>query len=127
LIERVDNIGVAVSDLEASLDFYTALGFQIESRDETPAAMLSAGEARLWVFQTRAGRGPARVVDLTANPTGFDHVSFWVGDVDLAAERARSRGLVPESEPADQEWGYRASSLLDPDGNRIFLLGELRG
>ena len=123
----MDNIGVAASELESSLRFYGALGFEIESRDETPAATLKAGEARLWVFQTTAAGGPARDLDLTGNPAGFDHVSFWVGDVDAAAERARAAGLEPESEPADQEWGYRATSLLDPDGNRIFLLGELRG
>jgi catechol 2,3-dioxygenase-like lactoylglutathione lyase family enzyme len=126
LIERVDNVGVAVSDLESSLRFYSALGFEVESRDETPAATLRAGEARLWVFQTTGGPGPARDAGLTANRTGFDHVSFWVGDVDAAAERARAAGLALESEPADQEWGYRATSLLDPDGNRIFLLGELQ-
>jgi catechol 2,3-dioxygenase-like lactoylglutathione lyase family enzyme len=126
VIQRVDNVGVAVRELELSLRFYTALGFEIESRDETPAATLKAGEARLWVFQTTAGRGPQRTLDLTTNPTGNDHVSFWVGDVDSAAEQARDAGLVLESEPADQEWGYRATSLLDPDGNRIFLLGDLR-
>ena len=127
LIERVDNLGVAVSDLEAAVRFYSALGFEVEARDETPAATLRAGEARLWVFQTGGGRGAARAPELVGNPTGYDHVSFWVGDVDAAAERARTAGLALESEPADQEWGYRAASLLDPDGNRVFLLGELRG
>ena len=123
----MDNIGVAAGELESSIRFYSALGFEIESRDETPAAMLRAGEARLWVFQTGGGRGTGRAADLTGNATGFDHVSFWVGDVDGAADRARAAGLALESEPGDQEWGYRAASLLDPDGNRIFLLGELRG
>ena len=126
MIERVDNVGVAVTELEPSLRFYTALGFEIESRDETPAAMLKAADVRLWVFQTNAGRGPARAPELTGNPAGFDHVSLWVGDVDAAAERARAAGLALESEPADQEWGYRATSLLDPDGNRVFLLGDVR-
>ena len=127
VIERIDNVGVAVSDLEAALRFYVALGFEVEARDETPAATLRAGGARLWVFQAAGGRGPSRSAGLTGNATGFDHVSLWVGDVDAAARRAREAGLTLESEPADQDWGYRATSLLDPDGNRVFLLGEPAG
>lgn len=127
VIERIDNVGVAVTDLESAVSFYTALGFEIEARDETPAATLRAGEARLWVFQVAGGRAPRRSAELTPNPTGFDHVSLWVGDVDAASRQARERGLELESEPADQDWGYRATSLLDPDGNRIFLLGDLSG
>lgn len=127
MIQRIDNVGVAVGDLERALSFYTALGFEVEARDETPAATLRAGEARLWVFQAAGGRGPARSGDLVPNATGFDHVSLWVGDVDAAADRARRAGLVLESDPADQDWGYRATSLLDPDGNRVFLLGPPAG
>lgn len=127
MIERIDNVGVAVTDLDASARFYSALGFEEVGRDETPAVTMRAGTATLWVFQATGGRGPARSGDMTPNASGFDHVSFWVGDVDGAAERARSAGLELEAEPADQAWGFRATSLLDPDGNRVFLLGPLQG
>lgn len=128
MIQRIDNVGVAVSDLERSVAFYEALGFSVESRDETPAATLAAGEARMWVFQTTAAeRDAGRRPELVGNRPGLDHLSFWVGDVDAAAEQARGAGLQLESAPADQEWGYRAASLLDPDGNRVFLLGDRRG
>jgi uncharacterized glyoxalase superfamily protein PhnB len=65
--------------------------------------------------------------ELTANPPGLDHLSLWVEDVDLAYDSLRQSGLEFESEPADQPWGARATSLLDPDGTRFFLLGPLRG
>ena len=127
MVERIDNVGVAVTDLERAIAFYRALGFEVEAHDETPAATMTAGGARLWVFQTSAAaRDPQRAPDLVANRPGFDHVSFWVGDVDGAAAAARAAGLDLESDPADQEWGYRAASLLDPDGNRVFLLGPLK-
>jgi methylmalonyl-CoA/ethylmalonyl-CoA epimerase len=128
MIERIDNLGVAVTDLERALAFYQQLGFRVEDREEeTPSATLAAGEARLWVFQTRSRAAATRDLSLTDNPPGLDHVSFWVGDVDAAAERLRTAGLSLESEPADQPWGARATSLLDPDGIRIYLLGRLRG
>jgi methylmalonyl-CoA/ethylmalonyl-CoA epimerase len=129
VIQRIDNVGVAVSDLERALTFYQNVGFQIEDREEeTPSATLRAGEARLWVFQTPNNSMSRRTLDLVGNPTGYDHVSLSVGDVDAACERIVSSGVVLESEPADHaDWGYRAASLLDPDGNRLFLLGELKG
>ena len=128
MIDRIDNVGVAVRDLEGALDFYKRLGFEVEDReDETPAATLRAAEARLWVFQTGAGSGAPRTPDLVSNPTGYDHLSFWVGDVDAACAEFTGNGIELESAPADQTWGYRAASLLDPDGNRLFLLGDLKG
>lgn len=128
MIARIDNVGVAVSDLARSLDFYRRVGFDVEDQDSgMPAAMLRAGEARLWLFQTAAGSRERRRLELAGNPTGYDHVSFWVGDVDGACAGLSANGIEVESGPADQDWGYRAASLLDPDGNRLFLLGDLRG
>ncbi|MBX6377990.1 MAG: VOC family protein [Clostridia bacterium] len=124
-----DNIGVAVSDLDRAVDFYTRLGFAVVHRDPTtPAATLAAGTAVLYVFQTRSQQ-PAlrRELDLTGNAPGIDHISLRVGDVDAAYRVLQQKGLVFESEPADQTWGARATSLLDPDGNRVYLLGPLRG
>jgi methylmalonyl-CoA/ethylmalonyl-CoA epimerase len=129
MIQRIDNVGVAVSDLERALAFYANVGFEIEDREEeTPSATLRAGEARLWVFQTPNHSASRRTLDLVGNPTGYDHLSLSVGDVDATCDRVAANGLELESAPADHaDWGYRAASLLDPDGNRLFLLGDLKG
>jgi len=127
VIERIDNVGVGVSDLDRALDFYRRLGFEVLEREEdTPSATLQAGSVRLWVFRGLGGPPPSRAPDPAANPPGLDHVSLWVEDVDVAYESLRSGGLAFEAEPADQPWGARATSLLDPDGTRIYLLGPLR-
>ena len=68
----------------------------------------------------------SRHSDPASNPAGLDHVSLWVEDVDVAYEAFRERGVNFESEPEDQPWGARATSLLDPDGTRVYLLGPLR-
>jgi methylmalonyl-CoA/ethylmalonyl-CoA epimerase len=127
VIERIDNLGVGVSDLDRALDFYRRLGFEVVEQDEqTPSATLQSGGVRLWIFRGRGGAALKRESDPTANPPGIDHVSLWVEDVDLAYESLRGAGLDFESEPADQPWGARATSLVDPDGTRIYLLGPLR-
>jgi catechol 2,3-dioxygenase-like lactoylglutathione lyase family enzyme len=127
VIERIDNIGVGVSDLDRALDFYRRLGFEVlEQEAETPSATLQAGSVRLWVFRGGGSGVTRREPDPAANPPGLDHLSLWVEDVDVAHESLRGQGLEFESEPADQPWGARATSLVDPDGTRIYLLGPLR-
>lgn len=139
MVSHIDNIGIAVRDLATSERFYALLGFQVESRDETPGALLAAGQAKLYLFQTSPSSGSAgaagsagthgirRSPELVGNPPGLDHISFWVGDVDSAYRQLKEKGLAFATEPADQEWGARACSLHDPDGNLIFLLGPLTG
>ena len=128
VVERIDNVGIAVRDLAAAEAFYARLGFHVESRDDSPGALMAAGEARLYLFETnRPEGGVRRSPDLAGNPPGIDHISFWVGDVDEAYRRLKAQGVPFATEPADQDWGARACSLHDPDGNVIFLLGPLSG
>jgi len=128
VVQRIDNVGIATRDLAAMERFYGLLGFQVQDRDETPGILLAAGTARLYIFQVTQPRAPAeRRPDLVNNPVGLDHLSFWVGDVDEAYRQLRERGVRFATEPEDQDWGARACSLHDPDGNLIFLLGPLAG
>jgi hydroxymethylpyrimidine/phosphomethylpyrimidine kinase len=49
-------------------------------------------------------------------------------DLDAWVERLRADGIVFESGPADQSWGWREARLRDPAGNRLCLYraGEFR-
>lgn len=126
MIAGVNNIGLAVRDLEASLEFYQILGFEIVHRDETPAATIRAGSAVLYVFQTTEKTEPvSRDLELVHNPPGIDHISFDVSDVDELYARLNGK-ISFEGPPENQPWGYRATSALDPDGNRVYFLSALK-
>ena len=105
MIERFDNVGIAVRDFERAVDFYQRLGFTISARyDETPSAIFTAGEARLYIFGTASQDPPhRRDLSLFGNPPGVDHLSFWVGDVDAAYNSISERGVHFEAPPADME------------------------
>jgi len=128
VIQSINNIGIAVRDLARSIAFYEKLGFQVQDRDEeTPAASLQAGHAWLYIFQTSSRElAASRAPELVQNPPGIDHISFDVPDVDEFYDRLKDE-LTFEGEPADQTWGARAVSLLDPDGNRLYFLSPLKG
>jgi methylmalonyl-CoA/ethylmalonyl-CoA epimerase len=125
MIQRIDNVGVVVSDLDRALRFYQLLGFEVQWKNAMPSARVEAGEAGLWLFQSGVATGSPRSISLMGNPLGVDHVSLWVGEVDAACDQLRGNGVELETEPADQDWGFRAASVLDPDGTRLFLLGPL--
>ncbi|MFL5920069.1 MAG: VOC family protein [Gaiellaceae bacterium] len=53
-------------------------------------------------------------------------VSLWLycDDVDAEIERLRAAGVGVAREPRDREWGERAGSVRDPDGNEIWIAAQ---
>ena len=126
MIATIDNVGIAASDLEASVAFYEKLGFT-KSFANDRGCLLTSGSARLFVFQVDAKpSAPRREFDLLHNSPGFDHISFTVDDVDRTYLSAISKGIGFAVPPSDQEWGARAAMLRDPDGNNLYLLTWLK-
>ncbi|MGH9764766.1 MAG: VOC family protein, partial [Blastocatellia bacterium] len=48
-------------------------------------------------------------------------VYFECHDLDQTVRSLKAKGLIFESDPADQEWLWREAYLRDPDGNLICL------
>src|SRR5665213_193487 len=124
VIEKIDNIGVAVTDLEVSMEYYKKLGFTFDP-PTAYSAVARIGDIALYVFATTSRKVQTRRLDMEGNNPGLDHISFWVGDVDVAAAKLGEAGVVIESGPEDQTWGRRTLTMLDPDGTRIWFLGDL--
>ena len=126
MINALDNVGIAASDLKRSVEFYEKLGFTKAFSNER-GCLMTAGTARLFVFEV--DEKPAtqqRAFDLSHNSPGLDHISFTVDDVDRTYLSAVSKGIGFAVPPSDQEWGARAAMLRDPDGNNIYLLTWLK-
>ena len=108
-------IFLEVNNLEESVHFYEQLGFEIEKFDlesEPPLAKLRAGSLKLTIAQhletmLRRGRG----------------VNFFIGvdDVDHYYQELVSRD-VDVYPPADEGWGGRFITILDPDKYRLFFV-----
>lgn len=110
-----DHIGLHVTDLPASVRFYSAalgaLGHVPGSQGEDYAGFGPAGAAALWLH--KAGRA------------GSGHVAFQAGSPD-AVRRFHAAGLeaggrdngAPGPRP-DYGPSYYAAFLLDPDGHNV--------
>lgn len=122
-IQAIDNIGICVTDLARSMQFYQQLGFKLLAEYDR-GATLGLGPAKLFLFPARSGddRPVGRDLGLSGNPPGIDHISFLVDDVDALHNRLTGEGIDAGPAPADQDWGARAFGLTDPDGNNLYFL-----
>jgi methylmalonyl-CoA/ethylmalonyl-CoA epimerase len=94
----LDHVGIAISDLESSLEFFRdALGLELEPAEEVPsqkvrAHFLPAGGATLELLEATADDSPiARF--LARRGPGLHHVALRVDDIVAALAELKSRGV----------------------------------
>ena len=112
-----DHIGIKVANLDASIDFYTAvlapLGFVLCSRDASGAGFGPKGEPALWLYLDKARAG------------GGAHIAFRapghaaIEKFHAAGLKAGGRDNGPAGPRADYGPSYFAAFLIDPDGNNV--------
>jgi lactoylglutathione lyase len=117
-----------VLDLDRSVPFYEALGFEerrrIPIRDEATNVFMGLpgdGERLELTFN----HGNTEPYDIG---TGYGHVAVTVEDLDGTLERLAEQGIAPERPPYTiREGGNRLCFVRDPDGYRIELLEHTAG
>lgn len=118
-INGLSSVLLNVSDLEPSRRFYgELLGLPAAGGPDDHVLVFSAGSVSL-VLHAHGEYGGASV----PGPEDPGAVLLFLGadDVDAAVEELRGAGVTIASEPADQPWGERTATVLDPDGHPIFL------
>ncbi len=133
---HVNHIGMCVSDVDASIRFYTELfGFTVERELRMPdevtaklllldppvgmrAVYLRLGDLvlELLAYERPGGAAPWR--ERTMDEPGLTHLSIGVDDYDAALERVESLGrkLEPSSDLGS------AAMVRDPDGQLVEIL-----
>ena len=106
---------LTVDDIQKSLNFFSALGFEIEDRWEDngvlTGVMLKAGDARLGLSQDDGKKGRNRVKGI-----GMRIYVEADNNIDEVAAAAKAAGVTLVSEPHDTEWGSRAFEVVEPSG-----------
>jgi lactoylglutathione lyase len=116
-----------VLDLDRSVSFYEALGFEEVGR-------LPIRDEAINVFMGLPGDGPR--LELTYNNdqgepyeigTGYGHIAITTDDLDGALGRLAANGIEPERPPYTvSENGPRICFVRDPDGYRVEVI-EISG
>lgn len=115
-----------VNDLEKSLAWYRdVLGFVVRDRWERDGKLagveLVAGSVVFMIGQDDWKKGRDR-----AKGQGLNIYCETGQDLDRLAKQIKSLGGVLAQEPRDQPWGTRDFAVIDPDGFKITITGEIK-
>lgn len=140
---RLENVGIAVRDLEATISFFTDLGLTVVGRDTVSgewtdtAVGLDGNHAKIAMLQTPDGHGRIELFEyihpeaIETEPTrpneiGMHRVAFSVDDIDAALETAARHGYRPLRGVATYEDVYKLTYLRGPSGILVMLAEELK-
>src|SRR6476620_9355918 len=142
-LKRMDNVGIVVDDLEATIDFFGELGLELEGRatieGEWAGRVTGLGDQRVEVAMMRTPDGHVRLElsrfirprviadhrNAPVNSLGYLRVMFAVEDVDETLERLRKRGAQLVGEVVRYRDAYRLCYIRGPEDLLIGLAQEL--
>lgn len=142
-IKRMDNMGIVVEDLDATVDFFLELGLELEGRatieGEWAGRVTGLGDQHVEVAMMRTPDGHSRLElsrflrssvaadhrNAAVNALGYLRAMFAVDNIDDTLERVRARGAELVGEVVDYQDIYRLCYIRGPEGILIGLAEEL--
>ena len=143
-LKRMDNVGIVVDDLTATIDFLLALGLELEGRatveGEWAGRVTGLGSQRVEIAMLVTPDGHSRlelsrflsppiIADhrtAPVNALGYLRVMFAVDDLDDTLARLREHGAQLVDEVVQYEDVYRLCYIRGPEGVLIGLAEDLR-
>ena len=141
---RMDNVGIVVDDLPASVAFFRELGLELEGQavveGEWAGRVTGLGDQRVEIAMMRTPDGHSRLElsrflappviadhrNAPVNALGYLRVMFAVDDIDETLARLRKHGAELVSRQVVQyEDTYRLCYIRGPEGLLIALAEEL--
>ncbi len=142
-VQRMDNVGIVVDDLQATIAFFRELGLQLEGQalveGEWAGRVTGLGDQRVEIAMMRTPDGHSRlelsrflappvVTDhrkAPVNALGYLRVMFAVDDIDDTLARLRKHGAQLVGEVVQYKDAYRLCYIRGPEGLLIGLAQEL--
>ncbi|MGH2653609.1 MAG: VOC family protein [Actinomycetota bacterium] len=142
-IQRIDNVGIVVDDLEAATAFLVELGLELEGEATVEGRWvdrvvgLDGVRSDIAMLRTPDGHGrlelskfhtpPARNTDPNApvNTLGIRRIMFAVDDIEDVLTRLQAHGAELVGEVVQHEDKYRLCYVRGPEGIMIALAEQL--
>lgn len=143
-VKRMDNVGIVVEDLAATIAFFRELGLELEGRftieGEWSGRVTGLTDQRVEIAMMRTPDGHSRLElsrfltpptiedhrNAPVNALGYLRVMFAVDDLDETLARLRKLGAELVGEVVKYEDVYRLCYIRGPEGLLIGLAEELR-
>lgn len=142
-VKRMDNVGIVVADLDATIDFFTELGLTLEGRayvegewagrvtglpgQRVEIAMMNTpdGHSRLELSRFDVPTIASDHRTAPVNSLGYLRVMFAVENLDDTLARLSQLGATVIDEVVNYEDIYRLCYIRGPEGILIGLAEEL--
>jgi catechol 2,3-dioxygenase-like lactoylglutathione lyase family enzyme len=140
----MDNIGIVVESLDATISFFAELGLELEGRGvvegEWAGRVTGLGDQRVEIAMMRTPDGHSRLElsrfitppvvadhrNAPVNALGYLRVMFAVDDIDGTLARLRKHGAeLVSSDVVQYQDAYRLCYIRGPEGLLIGLAEEL--
>lgn len=140
---RVENVGIVVEDLDATVAFFLELGLELEGRmtvDQPWAARISGfdevdvdiamvrtpdGESRLELMSFRTPKAIGHQPEAPANTHGIRRILFSVPDVEDVLKRLRGHGAELVGELTRIDDSFLMCYVRGPEGIIVALAEKL--
>jgi glyoxylase I family protein len=139
---KLENVGIAVRDLDAAIAFFTDLGLSVVGHDTISgewadtAVGLDDNHTKIAMLQTPDGHGQLELFEyihpeaiesepVRPNEIGMHRVAFSVDDIDEALEIAAKHGCQPLRGVATYGDVYKLAYIRGPSGIIVMLAEAL--
>ncbi|MDQ6686777.1 MAG: VOC family protein [Actinomycetota bacterium] len=143
-IQRMDNVAIVVDDLDAAIQFFTALGMELEGQGQVEGLWadqtvgLDGVRSDIAMMRTPDGHSKLELTKYHTpaasnadpqnpppNTLGLHRVMFAVDDIDDTIARLRTHGAEPLGEVAQYEDTFRLCYLRGPSGIIVALAEQI--
>ena len=139
----MDNMGIVVNDLAATIEFFVELGLELEGQamveGESAGRVTGLGDQRVEVAMMRTPDGHSRIElsrflappvvadhrNAPVNALGYLRIMFAVDDIEGVLARLQKLGAQLVGEVVQYEDAYRLCYIRGPEGLLIGLAQEV--
>lgn len=146
-VERIEHVGIVVDDLPAAVEFFLALGLELEGETSVEGEVvdrmtgLEGVRSEIAFLRTPDGQDALEVVRYRSperereddpppprpDAPGLNHLLFAVDDLEATLARLRPHGAELVGEVIDYGTSYRLCYLRGPGGMIVELAEKLGG
>jgi methylmalonyl-CoA/ethylmalonyl-CoA epimerase len=127
MIDRVDHIGIAVSNLDEAVKLYKDVlglelhGTEVVEEQKVKVAFFPVGDTEIELLESTSPDGPiARFIE--AKGQGIQHIAFRVDDIEAALAEMREKGMrLIDEKPRYGAGGAKIAFLHPKSTNGVLI------